>query len=370
MEDGRWKLEVGSWELASFRFEEVELLLKELSEAFGVSGCEDEVRRLIIEAIKDHVDEYRVDSIGNLIALKKGTGESELKVMLAAHMDEVGLMITHIEKDGSLRFRPVGGIDDRILLSKVVLIGKDRLRGVIGVKPIHLLKKEERKQVVKVDQMAIDIGAKNQEEAEKAVKIGDYAIFATDFCPLTEDGLRTVKGKAFDDRAGCAVLIELLKERYPFDLYPVFTVQEEVGLRGARVAAYAIEPDVALALEGTICDDMPKKKDVSPTTELGAGPAITLMDRSFIADRGLVKLLVETAEEQGTPYQFKQPGVGGTDAGAIHLAKEGVPSATVSVPCRYIHSPACLLSLTDLENTVKLMTKALPKVRDLTLKGV
>lgn len=339
------------------------MLLKNLSEAFGVSGCEDEVREVIIEAIQGHVDEVRADSMGNLIALKRGMGESELKVMVAAHMDEVGLMITHIDEEtGAIRFRPVGGIDDRILLSKVVLIGKDRLPGVIGVKPVHLLKEEERKQVVKVDQMAIDIGAQSREEAEKAVKIGDYAVFATSFRPLTEDGLRTVKGKAFDDRAGCAVLIELLKERYPFDLYPVFTVQEEVGLRGARVAAYAVEPDLAFALEGTICDDMPKKKDVSPTTELGAGPAITIMDRSFIADRGLVKLLVETAEELGIPHQFKQPGMGGTDAGAIHLTKEGIPSVTVSVPCRYIHSPVCLLSLEDFENTVRLMKGALARL--------
>jgi endoglucanase len=169
------------------------------------------------------------------------------------------------------------------------------------------------------------------------------------------------------------VLIELLKERYPFDLYAVFTVQEEVGLRGARVAAYAIEPDLAFVLEGTICDDMPKKRDVSPTTEVGKGPAITIVDRTFFADRRLIKLLIETAEEEGIPYQFKQPVVGGTDAGAIHLTKEGVPSATVAVPCRYLHSPTCLLSLADFENTVRLMKAALLSFNNLckvmVLKG-
>ena len=331
------------------------MILKELSEAFGVSGREDEVRGVIIEAIKGHVDEYRVDSIGNLIALKRGTGESKLKVMLAAHMDEVGLMITHIEKDGSLCFRPVGGIDDRILLSKVVLIGQDRILGVIGVKPTHLLKEKEREKVVKVEEMAVDIGASSREEAEKLVKPGDYAAFATKFVELGN----TVKGKAFDDRAGCAALIEVLKEDYPLELHAAFTVQEEVGLRGARVAAYAVEPNVAFVLEGTVCDDLPKKRDVSPTTKLGGGPAITIMDRTFIADRRLVDLLVESAEENNIPYQFKQPAVGGTDAGAIHLTKEGVPSAAVAVPCRYIHSPACLLSLSDLENTVKLIKATL-----------
>ena len=334
------------------------LILKELSEAFGVSGNEGEVREVIIEAVKDHVDEVRVDTLGNLITFKRGTGDSPLKVMLAAHTDEVGLMIVHIEKNGLLRFYKVGGIDDRILPSKVVRIGKDRIPGVIGAKPIHLLKQEERKRVVKVEDMVIDIGVSSQEEAEKLVKRGDYAAFATPFAELGD----VVKGKAFDDRAGCAVLVELVKERYPSDLYAVFTVQEEMGARGARVAAYAVAPDVAFALEGTIADDLPKKKDTSPTTQLGAGPAITIMDRSVIADKRLVKLLVETAKEEGIPYQFKQPGVGGTDAGRIHLTREGVPSTVVSVPCRYIHAPACLLSLTDFENTVRLMKGALGKL--------
>ena len=334
------------------------MILQALSEAFGVSGNESEVREIIIEAVKDHVDEMRVDTMGNLITFKGGTGDSPLKVMVAAHMDEVGLMIVHIEKNGLLRFRKVGGIDDRILPSKVVRIGKDRIPGVIGAKPVHLLKEEERKRVVKVEDMVIDIGVSSREEAEKLVKRGDYAAFATPFAELGD----VVKGKAFDDRAGCAVLVELVQERYPSDLYAVFTVQEEVGLRGARVAAYAVAPDVAFALEGTIADDLPKKKDTSPTTRLGAGPAITIMDRSVIADRRLVELLVRTAEEEGIPYQFKQPLVGGTDAGRIHLTREGVPSAVVSVPCRYIHAPACLLSLTDFENTVRLMKGALARL--------
>jgi endoglucanase len=344
------------------------MLLEKLSNARGVSGNEAEVREILIDAIKDRVDEYRVDTIGNLITLKKAKGarpsaslrmRSALKVMLAAHMDEVGLMIVHHESNGHLRFAKVGGIDDRVLPSKVVLIGKDKIPGVIGVKPIHLLKQKEREQVMDVDSMTIDIGAKTKEEAQGAVKIGDYATFATEFAEMG-DGL--VKGKALDDRAGCTVLAEILKREYPFDVYGVFTAQEEVGARGAWVAAYAIEPDYAFALEGTVCDDSPKEKDVSPVTRIGAGPAITIADNSMIADRRLVNLLVETAKENRIPYQFKQAIAGGTDAGRIALTKEGVPSAVVAVPARYIHSPVSLLSKQDFENTIALMTKALPKL--------
>ena len=347
------------------------MLLKELSEAFGVSGHEHEVRERIIKAIEGQVDEYRVDALGNLIALKRGRGGGRsLKVMVAAHMDEMGLMITHVEKSGFLRFRPVGGIDDRILLAKKVVIGAQRVPGVIGIKPVHLLKTEERNRVEKADQLTIDIGASSQEEAERAVKIGDPAAFAIEFIEVKGEGLgppnglKVVKGKAFDDRVGCALLVELLKGDYPFELHAAFTVQEEVGLRGARVAAYAIEPDAAFVLEGTICDDLPKKKDVSPTTRLGNGPAISITDRSFIAAKGLIKLLVDTAQAEGIPYQFKQPGVGGTDAGAIHLARAGVPSAVVSVPCRYIHSPASLLSLRDFDNALCLMRAALSRLTE------
>ncbi len=347
------------------------MILQQLSEAPGPSGREEAVRQVVVEAIQDHVDSYRVDALGNCIALKKGTGQVSAgrpqRVMISAHMDEVALMVIKITSEGLLRFRKIGGIDDRVLPSKRVLVGEKRVPGVIGCKPVHLLKEAERGQVTSSDDLYIDIGTTSSAAAERLVQPGDYAVFDTPYEAWPQGPL--VKGKAFDDRAGCAVLVELLRgDPYPFDLYGVFTVQEEVGLRGARVAAYAVNPDAAIALEGTICDDMPKKKDISPTTMLGHGPSITLMDRSVIADRRLVKLLVETAQAEGIPYQFKQPLMGGTDAGAIHLAREGVPTTVVSIPSRYIHSPVTLLSLEDLENTLKLMRAALVKLADLELR--
>jgi putative aminopeptidase FrvX len=336
------------------------LLLEELSNAFGPSGCEDEVRRALARAVRDKVDDLQSDALGNLIAFKRGIGsEPRLKVMVDAHTDEVGLMITRFEASGLLGFRVVGGIHDRLLLAKGVIVGERRLPGVIVAPPVHLSEPEQRAKVIKSEQLAIDVGATSEEEAKKLVKMGDYAVFDTRFQVLTESGLRTAKGKAFDDRAGCAVAAALLDGEYAVDLYVSFSTQEEMGLRGARVAAFRIEPDVAFALEGTVCDDTPKEKDVSPTTKLGQGPAITVMDRSFIADKRLVHLLVEAAEKNAIPFQIKQPGVSGTDAGAIHLSRSGVPSAVVSVPCRYIHSPVALMSLNDLDHAIALMKAAL-----------
>ena len=336
------------------------MLLEELSNAFGPSGCEDEVRRTLARALHGKVDTLQADALGNLIAFKQGTGPGpRLNVMIDAHTDEVGLMITRIEKNGLLGFRAVGGIDERLLLAKGVVVGKDRIQGIILAPPVHLTKAEQRKQVIKIDQLVIDIGATSQDEAKGMVKVGDYAAFDTRFQVLSQDGWRTVKGKAFDDRVGCAAAAALAEEEYPVDLYLSFSAQEEVGMRGARVAAYRIDPDMAFALEGTVCDDTPKKEDVSPTSELGKGPAITLMDHSFIADKRLVSLLAESAKTSSIPYQFKQPGVGGTDAGAIHLTKAGVPSAAVAVPCRYIHAPVSLMSLNDFDNLVALMKAAL-----------
>jgi len=338
-------------------------LLKRLSEAPGVSGHEGPVRAILREVVREHVDELRVDALGNLIAIKRGRttppgGDRPLRVMLAAHMDEIGLMVVHIEENGLLRFRKVGGIDDRVLSAKVVHVGKDHIPGVIGLKPVHLTRGRETEQVIKTEDLAIDIGASSKEQAERLVKLGDVASFATPF----EDLGLVVKGKAFDDRAGCAVLAQLLQDEYPCDVFGVFSAQEEIGARGAQVAAYGLEPDAAFALEGTICDEIPKKKDLSPTTRLGAGPAITVMDRFMIADPRLVRLLIETASELGIPHQIKQPGLGGTDAGRIHLTREGVPSVAVAVPCRYIHAPASLLSRNDFEHTVTLMRAALRKL--------
>jgi putative aminopeptidase FrvX len=333
--------------------------LKQLSEAVGVSGDEGQVRAVVLDVVRASVDDVRVDTMGNVLAFKRGSGRDRLRVMVSAHMDEIGLMVVGHDGDGFLQVRAVGGIDPRMLPGMLFQVGPGRIPGVIGVKPIHLVKEDELEKVARIEDLVMDVGAKTKDEAKGLAPLGTYAAFATKFREIGP----TVSGKAFDDRAGCTVLVELLRgERFRFDLHAVFTVQEEVGLRGAGVAAYAIEPDCAFALEGTIADDIPKDRDVSPTTQLGKGPAITVMDHSFISDRRLLRLLTTTAEELGIPYQFKQPGIGGTDSGAIHRSRGGVPSVTVAVPSRYIHSPVALLSLEDFDNTVRLMRESLSRL--------
>jgi len=240
-----------------------------------------------------------------------------------------------------------------------VQLGKDKLVGVIGLKAIHMTRPGERENAATRDALIIDVGATSKGEAEGMAPLGTYGTFQADYRKL----VRLVSGKSFDDRVGCSVLVDLLQAgSYPFDVYGAFTVQEEVGLRGAGIAAHRIDPTCAFIFEGTICDDLPKKKDESPTTQLGLGPAISLMDRSAIADRRLVEHVVAIAEREGIPYQFKQPGIGSTDAGAIHTIREGIPSLPVSVPCRYIHSPIAALDLRDYRNTVRLMMAALEEL--------
>ncbi|KAA3661760.1 MAG: M42 family peptidase [Chloroflexi bacterium] len=326
-------------------------LLKNLTEAVGVSGTEHEVRRMIRDLIADHVDEWHVDAIGNLIALKKGTGVSGLRVMVDAHMDEVGLMITGYDSNGTLKFEAVGGFDDRALLGKVVQVGPDKLTGVIGARPIHLLKGAQRNSIVKRDSMRIDIGAKSKDAAAGKVKVGDRAAFVTEYEELGE----TAIGKAFDDRAGCAALIELLRARpYPFDLYATFTVQEEVGLRGARVAGYHVNPDVALILECTPAFDLPNENDVSPNVALGKGPSIYVMDSGTVQDPKLVAHITKTAAENNIPYQIRRPGGGGTNTAVIQRIRGAISAATIAVPGRYAHTPTMMINLNDYAHVVKL----------------
>ncbi|MBN1248601.1 MAG: M42 family peptidase [Anaerolineae bacterium] len=337
--------------------------LEILSNAPGISGDEGEVRKAIRPLIRDSVDDLRVDALGNLIAHKAGTGDSDLRVLITAHMDEVGLMVVGHNGDGTLKVDTVGGIPDRLLPGLSVYVGPDRICGVLGLEAIH--RASTTSKAPKVSKLAVDIGASSQSQAEELAPLGTSIVFATRFQTLG----RSCKGKAFDDRAGCAILISLLNgDPFPFDLYGVFTVQEEVGLRGARVASYTVAPDVGVALEGTLADDLPKEDDdVSPTTELGKGPAITVMDRSYTTPPRLLQHFIRTAQAQGLPFQLKQPGIGGTDAGGIHQARAGVPAITVAVPCRYIHSPVSLLRQDDLSNTAALVDAAIRRLSPETL---
>lgn len=328
-------------------------LLKNLTEAVGVSGAEKEVRILIRDLIADHVDEWSVDTMGSLTAVKRGNGQYDLRVLVDAHMDEVGLLVTDIDTGGMLKFTNVGGFDDRTLLGKFVQVGPNKIPGVIGARAVHLLKPSEYSKVVKMDAMRIDIGAKNKDSAAAKVKVGDYAAFVTEYEEL--EGGRAAIGKAFDNRAGCAALVELLRgDPYPFDLVAAFTVQEEVGLRGARVAAVNARADAALVLECTPAYDLPTTRDVSPNVAMGKGVSIYVMDARTIQDPRLVAHLMATGDANGIPYQIRQPGGGGTNTGAIQRAGIGIPAATLAVPGRYAHTPTMMMSLDDYENMVLL----------------
>lgn len=343
-------------------------LLQELSNAFGVAGFEDEVRERIRDHISPFVDNVRTDTLGNLFAFREGKGN--LTLMLDAHMDEVGFMVKWIDDKGYLRFTPIGGWDPRILPSHRVEIltrsGEKRI-GVIGSVPPHILKEEERKQPIPIENLFIDVGAfSRQQAAEMGLCIGDPI---TIHYPFTEVHPGYVIGKAFDDRAGCTVMIEaasrLAKSDLNVNLVFAFVIGEEVGLRGARTAAYQINPDFALALEGTIGADMPGVSEESQPVRVGRGPAITVADRSIIVSRKMIQALEHVAQDENIEYQYKLPTYGGTDAGAIHLTRAGILSGIVSVPCRFIHSPNSALSLDDLENTVRLVVGFINALPDL-----
>ncbi len=333
-------------------------LIKELTDLNGVSGNENEVREYIKSRINGLCDSIEIDTIGNIIAYKKGSS-GKLKVMLSAHMDEVGFMVSGYMEKGFLKFKSVGGIDSRILPGKRVVVGKKRLEGVIGAKPLHQQSSEERDRIAKIKDLYIDIGADTKEEAEKLAPLGEFIAFDSDYVELGKD---CIKAKALDDRVGCAVLMEVLKYNFEFDLYACFTVQEEVGLRGAQVAAFKIMPDLALVLEGTTCADVPEVKPFDFSTELGNGAALTLVDRTCYSDRKLVQFLYDTAVKNGIKVQYKQTTTGGNDAGQIQRTGSGVKTASISVPCRYIHSPVSIMSRSDFECVERLTLAALNEI--------
>ncbi|MCL4560341.1 MAG: M20/M25/M40 family metallo-hydrolase [Chloroflexi bacterium] len=331
-------------------------LLQKLLNASGVSGDEGEVRAIVLEEVKPVADEVKVDSLGNVLVTRRGKGENRLRVMLDAHMDEVGFIVTADDGDGLFQFSTVGGIDVRQIVGKPVLIGKDHVPGVIGARAIHLTTAEERRRVIPLDMLRMDVGLG---DAGKQVKLGDRAVFASRFSQVGA----SLRGKALDDRLGVATLIELVKHApEQTDLLAVFSTQEEVGGWGAKVAAFQLNPDLAIAVDSTPAYDLPAWDDGENTiynTRLGAGPAIYTMDRATLSDPRLVRFLAQTAEANQIPFQYRQPGGGGTDAGVIHMQKEGIPSVSVSVPGRYAHTAFGLARLSDWENTLKLLYLAL-----------
>jgi endoglucanase len=329
-------------------------MLRELCQINGVSGDEDEIRDYIRSRIGDHVDDLTEDAYGNLI-VRKGKPRKP-RVMLAAHMDEVGFMITALEKTGMLKFKTIGLLPQTIL-AKRVIIGKRKINGVIGHMPIHMSSEEDRKKLPEIKQLFIDIGAVSREEAAERVEIGELGTFDTEF---HKDG-NIMFGKGFDNRIGCYILMKMILDA-DLPAYYAFTVQEEAGLRGARIAGYSVQPDIAFAVDTTSANEFPSEKDVPNYPVLGKGPAITVADSSVICDRGLVKLLVETAQKNGIPCQAKQPMIGGTDAGAIHTARGGSRTAVLAIPARYIHSPLSIAMNSDIKAGISLLSASLRKI--------
>ena len=321
--------------------------LSKLCTLDGVSGCEDAVREYILSQVRPVADEVRVDSMGNVMALRRGRKVGGKCLMLAAHMDEVGFIVKRITDDGMVKFGLIGGMDPRILMGKRVRIGEKQVRGVIGIKAVHLTTAEERKKVPAASDMYIDIGAGSRAEAEKDISLGDYIAFDSDFYSMGDRGF--VKGKAIDDRAGCAVLLELIGEMPARDTWFVFTVQEEVGLRGAQVAAFALQPDIALVLEGTTAADLPDVDAHKRVCRTGEGVVIGIMDRGTIYDAALTRMLRDICEEKQIKWQYKQYTSGGTDAAKIHLTGTGVRTCVLAAAVRYLHSPSCVASLHDVE---------------------
>lgn len=331
-------------------------LLEKLCNVIGVSGDEGEVRKIVLEEVKPYADEVRVDALGNVLAVRRGRGAKRLRVMIDAHMDEVGFFIVADDGDGIYRFETVGGIDVRHLVGKQVLVGKERTPGVIGGKPVHLMDNDEARRKVPLESLRIDLGLGGK------AKVGDRAGFATKFRRAGP----SIMAKSIDDRIGVATLIELFKHAPSnIDLCAAFAVQEEIGLRGAKVAAQYFQPDMAIAIDSTPANDLPLHdggENMHYNTKLGLGPAIYIADGSTLHDQRLVRFLSEVGDAEKIPYQFRQPGGGGTDSSAIQKSLAGIPTVSVSVPHRYTHSPVSISRVDDWKNTINLLHSALKKI--------
>jgi len=340
-------------------------LFKKLCETPGISGYEERIREVIKEELEKVTDVVKIDKLGNIIGIKKAKKISgkptPKKVMLAAHMDEIGFMVSFIDKDGFLRFAPVGGFDPKTLIAqRVVVHGAKDIGGVIGTRPIHILSEEERKKLPQIKDLFIDVGMK-KDEVSKIVKKGDFITLDRNFMELNK---KIITAKALDDRAGVYVMIEALKRIKDcyVDIYAVATVQEEVGVRGATVSSFAVEPDVGIALDVTIASDIPGTKEEEVATTLGGGTAISLMDSYTISNKKLVDFLRKLADENKIKYQTDILLGGGTDAGAIQRSKSGVPACTLSIPTRYIHSVVEMCHKEDVESSINLICKFLENV--------
>lgn len=325
--------------------------LKTLCERNGTSGREENIRNYIIGRIQDKC-EYQVDPLGNILVFKKGRNRPKNKVMLTAHMDEVGFIITYITDDGYLKFDCVGGIDEKVIVGRNVTVGEKQIPGVIGLKAVHLCDSDEREKAPKVRNLYIDIGADSRQQAEEYVEIGDVAYFMSVFEPIGES---KIKAKAIDDRFGCCVMLKMIESYLEYDMHFAFLVQEEVGLRGAGAAAYTIKPDYAVVIEATTAADVANVTGADRVCCQGEGAVVSFMDRSTVYSRELYKKAFQLAAENGIPIQTKTAVAGGNDAGAIHKANAGIKTLTVSLPCRYIHSATSVADTRDMASCYALV---------------
>lgn len=323
----------------------------------GIAGREETIRNYILAQIQEYCT-YSVDPLGNIIAYKKGENPSKHTIMVSAHMDEVGMIVTGYQKDGMLRIDTVGGIDPRVILGRTVTI-ENKINGVIGTKAVHMQTADEKGSAVSIDKLYVDIGATDDEEAAKYVQLGDQVCFQGAYGMF---GNGRIKGKAIDDRIGCAMMIKLIQSKLTYDTVFAFVTQEEIGLRGSTAVAYTINPDIAIVLEATTAADLSNVEGAKRTCELGKGPVVGFMDRATIYDKDLYRLAYNLAKEQNLLCQTKTTIAGGNDAGAISKSRGGVKTIAISVPCRYLHSPFCVIDQKDAEQMLTLVSCMLQKI--------